>query len=147
MKLLGEPISTWISISALLISFFTLLYSRRKQNYDERLALAEQIANIKLKLIEGMQLGGKLLIDLDLYKSILSLRDNKIEEKSLLDKCIVDQKEISANMKFIYDKLGRTEPATKDPLKLISAAIDVDKMIITIRDMRKTLITLIADEK
>ena len=127
MILLDEPIGTWISIAAFLISLSTLILSFRKQSHDERTALAKSIAEIKaiygenLTLIDAILAYDKKIIDFldDAPQS------NQIREIGLrLKEAQIILNNVRARVNSLYSSLGHQEPLTKDPLALSAIAVE-----------------------
>ncbi len=110
MTLLGEPIATWISIGAFLISLSTVILALRKHRKEDRVFLANQIADIK------REYGGQLLVverALDLLKEIYP---KSLQYQKFL--------ELKQEMEKLYKMLGHQDLKTVDPVILSSIAIE-----------------------
>jgi hypothetical protein len=102
MTILGEPISLWISIIALLISLLSLFISRRKQEFDERTFLAKYIEEMKITFGKGVRVCNAILTELD--KQEKNGKDDSIE---LIRKSQFVITELKSEYEELYNKLGR----------------------------------------
>ena len=127
MTIFGEPIGTWISISALLISLSTILILLKKQKYDERIALAEFIAKIKNEYGEGIRIIDATLEEYDKVEKLgnesATYTGNNITNDKLKE-AKTGINELKTRMVSLYKSLGYREPRTADPLILSAIIIE-----------------------
>ena len=123
MTFLGEPIATWISIGAFLISLSAILMTRRKHHKEDRALLAKQIADIKREYGDGLLVIERIL---NLIKEVLP---KSTAYKKLL--------KLKSEIEEFYKKLGHQDPITTDPVILSSVAIESKQ----IKDRLEQLLT------
>jgi hypothetical protein len=127
MTIFGEPISTWISIAAIIISLSTLFLSLRKQKHDERRALAEHIAKIKSEYGESIRVIDASIKDLTKVEEILNnVTKFTGEDYDFINSARTSMMELKLKMKTLYDKLGHQKPGTTDPLLLSAVAVEIE---------------------
>jgi hypothetical protein len=142
MTILNEPVGTWISIAAILISISTLLLSLRKQRYDERTALANKIAEIKATYGEGIRIINEILDQTNGIEELL--RETAVDTSvnvELIRKSRTGMTDLKTNMEDLYNKLGYKSTRTADPVILSAVAIEsevIKKQLEKERDDIKT---------
>lgn len=129
MNILNEPISTWISIAAFLISFFTLLLALRKQKYDEKNALAGKIAEIKALYGESARAIDELFEKYDGIEKLLRKPSRTNQESQIsLDKSRSSLENIRVEVQNIYRSLGHGKIRTDDPFLLSAILVEGDDL-------------------
>lgn len=139
MILFGEPIGTWISIVAILISLSTLFLAFRKQKYDERTALAGQIADIKNSVGENIRMAKSLLSELEEIENLLG--DSK-ENKNAIDTLRNKRKKMEngiSKMNTIFRDLGHFTPKKTDPILLSAILVESNDIGKDIDEIRKVI--------
>jgi hypothetical protein len=143
MTIFNEPIGTWISLAAILISISTLLLSLRKQKYDERTALANKIADIKATYGDGIRVIDEILDQNDALEKLLHETpvDTSVHIESIQNvrSGITDLKN---KMERMYNDLGYRSTRTTDPVVLYAVSIeseDIKKQLEKERDDIRTL--------
>ncbi len=139
MIFLGEPIGTWISIVAMLISISSVFIALRKQKleekkqkHEERIALAEKVEKIKTISGETVDAVDTLLEKLDKLENKIYTDNREDEFKEMLLKSISNYRLQIESMKTkandFYSKYGLIEPKVTDPVKL-SVAISQNDFV------------------
>jgi hypothetical protein len=127
MTLLNEPISTWISIAAFLISLSTLLLAMRKQKHDERIMLASKVAEIKALHGEFMRAIDEIVERYERLENILRKFSPMKEAAELIEtygEHKSNMQNLRSEVKKTYSKLGFNDPGTKDPLVLSALVVE-----------------------
>lgn len=123
MTILGEPISLWISIIALLISLLSLFVSRRKQEFDERTVFAKYVEKMKITFVKGARVCDAILRELDEQEK--NKKDVSIEQ---IQRAQSEIRKLRSEYEESYNKLGRYN-MKKIPDPVLLAAMSVDTKI------------------
>lgn len=127
MKILNEPISTWISIAAFLISFSTLILALRKQKHDERVFLASKIREIKSFQGETIRIIDEILEKGNGFEDFLKRSLPKVESDAyavILSKDREDWENLRSKVKRLYTRVDHKNLRTIDPVALSSIEVE-----------------------
>jgi len=120
------PLSTWISLIALAISFVSLVYVIRKDKMAKRLLASEKIGSLLQRFNDSLRMIEQIksqIRELNVYWN-----DCKYLEKDRGKQYIDRFEDMSSNISKMHEKLKSLSP-NADPVKIVKITFDAEAIL------------------